>query len=164
MRTRFSDQNCSVAAALDVIGDAWCLMILREAFLGTRRFSDLQAATGASKTVLSDRLGHLEAHGVLERIEAGVHGSRFEYGLTPRGRDLIVVLTALRQWGDRWIHPGAEPLLVLDRRTGRPIGRLRLTDEGGVPISGRHLQLAPGPGASPGDLRRLERLRGEAEE
>ncbi|MCO4746788.1 MAG: helix-turn-helix transcriptional regulator [Proteobacteria bacterium] len=156
MRTRFSNQNCSVAAALDVIGDGWSLMILREAFLGTRRFSDFQRATGAARNILSDRLTHLEDHGILQRIDVGVHGTRHEYALTPQGKDLSVVLTALRQWGDRWIHPDAEPLLVVDRRTGEPIAPLRMHDAEGTPISGRHLELRPGPGATAETLARFE--------
>jgi DNA-binding HxlR family transcriptional regulator len=155
MRRRFTNQNCSVAAALDVIGDGWSLMVLREAFLGTRRFSDFRKATGIARNILSDRLSHLEAHGVLEKVDAGVHGTRFEYQLTAKGRSLAVVMTALRQWGDRWVHPGAEPLLVVDGRTGEPVAPLRMCDARGEPIPGRALELRPGPGADSGTLARF---------
>jgi DNA-binding HxlR family transcriptional regulator len=149
VRRRFTDQNCAVAQALEVLGDWWTLLVVREAFLGARRFADFEAALDISKNVLSQRLGHLVEHGVLARIDAGVHGTRYEYELTPKGKDLATVMTALRQWGDRWIYgEGQEPLLVLDRRSGRKIPRLRITGDDGQPLGGRDLSFAPGPGAS----------------
>ena len=109
MRHRFGGENCSVAQALEVLGDWWTLLIVREAFLGTRRYADFEANLDISKNVLAQRLQHLVEHGVLERIDAGVHGPRFEYELTPKGKDLFTILTALRQWGDRWVFgPGRE--------------------------------------------------------
>src|SRR5262245_37008592 len=121
MRRRFSDQECSVAQALEILGDWWTLLVVREAFLGARRFADFEARLAISKNVLTQRLEHLVEHGVMERVDAGVHGTRFEYVLTAMGKDLATVMTALRQWGDRWIYgEGNEPLVVLDRRTGRP--------------------------------------------
>jgi hypothetical protein len=98
---------------------------------------------------LSARLEHLVAHGVLARVDVGVHGRRYEYELTPMGKDLATVMTALREWGDRWIYgEGREPLLALDRRSGRRIPRLRMLDHEGRPLAGRDITLAPGPGAS----------------
>src|SRR5688572_12870030 len=135
MRTRFDDENCSVARALEVLGDWWTLLVVREAFLGTRRFADFEAALGISKNVLTRRLGHLVDHGVMARVDAGVHGQRYEYELTPMGKDLLTVVTALRQWADRWVFgPGQEPVLVVDRRTGRPIPRVGLRDDEGAPL------------------------------
>lgn len=148
MRRRFGEENCSVARALEALGDWWTLLIIREAFTGTRRFGDFEARLGISKNILSKRLRHLTEHDVLTMVEVGQFGSRQEYQLTPRGKDLVVVLTALRQWGDRWIFgEGREPVLVCDRRTDRPIPRLRLVDEAGQPLRGRDVQLRPGPGA-----------------
>jgi DNA-binding HxlR family transcriptional regulator len=142
MRRRFQDQNCSVAQALEVLGDWWTLLIIRDAFLGVRRFADFELRLGISKNVLTKRLGHLVEHEVLERVDAGTHGERYEYELTPRGKDLITLLTALRQWGDRWIYgEGKEPVRVIDRRTGRPIPRVRLLDEGGEPLRGGDLRI-----------------------
>jgi len=137
-----------VAQALEVLGDWWTLLLIREAFFGTRRFADFQSALGISKNVLSQRLEHLVEHAVFERVEAGVHGSRFEYVLTPRGKDLVTVLTALRQWGDRWVYgKGKEPLHVVDRRTGRPIPSVRVLDEDGKPVPAAAFAFALGPGA-----------------
>ena len=159
VRRRFQDENCSVARFLEVLGDWWTLLIIREAFLGTRRFADFEAELGISKNILSSRLAHLVAHGVLEKIDAGTHGKRFEYRLTAMGKDLITVLTAARQWGDRWLFgEGSEPVLLVDRRTGQPVPALRLRDEDGEPIRGRDLVLVPGPGAAPETIERYERL------
>ncbi len=94
------------------------------------------------------------AHGVLAQVDAGVHGTRYEYVLTPKGKDLATLMTALQQWGDRWIYgEGREPLLTLDRRSGRPIPRLRILDEQGGPLAGRDMVLAPGPGGEQADAR-----------
>ncbi len=148
--TRFDDQNCSVAQALDVLGDRWTLLIIREAFFGTRRFVDFQSRLGIAKNILSLRLDALVEQQVLERVNRGQQGTRYEYRLSPRGKDLATLLTALRQWGDRWIFgEGNEPIVVHDRRTGRPIPRLCIRGEDGQPISGRDLEVCLGPGASP---------------
>lgn len=142
MRRRFHDENCSVAQALDVLGDRWTLLIIRDAFLGVRRFADFELRLRISKNVLTKRLGHLVEHAVLERVDAGTHGERYEYALTPKGKDLITLLTVLRQWGDRWIFgEGKAPVRVLDRRTGRPIPRVRLLDESGQPLRGSDLRI-----------------------
>jgi DNA-binding HxlR family transcriptional regulator len=149
VRTRFCDENCSVARSLEILGDWWTLLIVREAFSGTRRFADFEANLDISKNILTKRLAHLVEHGVLARVDAGVHGHRYEYELTAKGKDLITVLTALRQWGDRWVFgEGREPLLVLDARTGRPIPRVRLLAEDGQPLRARDIAVRPGPGAS----------------
>jgi DNA-binding HxlR family transcriptional regulator len=160
MRHRFSHDNCSVARALEVIGDWWTLLVIREAMLGTRRFADFAAELPIARNVLTRRLAHLVKRGVLARIDKGVHGRRYEYELTPMGKDLAAVMTALRQWGDRWVFgEGREPILVIDKRTGRPIPRLRITGEDGAPISGRDLEVVPGPGAARRTVARYRRAR-----
>jgi DNA-binding HxlR family transcriptional regulator len=158
MRHRFGAENCSVAQALEVLGDWWTLLVVREAFVGTRRFADFEASLGISKNILTDRLGRLVDAGVLERVDAGRHGTRFEYQLTAKGKDLAAVMTALRQWGDRWVFgAGNEPLLVLDRRTGRPIPPLRIVGEDGVPLRAADIEVRPGPGASAATQARIRR-------
>ena len=110
--------------------------MVREAFVGVRRFADFEANLDISKNILSARLEHLVAHGVLARVDAGVHGTRYEYELTLMGKDLATVMTALREWGDRWIDGGGrEPLLALDRRSGRRTRRLRILDNEGRPLA-----------------------------
>jgi len=157
-RRRFDRENCSIARALEVLGDWWTLLVVREAFLGTRRFADFTAHLGIAKNVLTQRLEHLVEHGVLERVDAGVHGTRYEYQLTAMGKDLATTMTSLRQWGDRWIFgDGGEPLLVHDKRTGRPVPRVRVLGEDGAPIPSRELDVRPGPGASKRTLARIKR-------
>jgi DNA-binding HxlR family transcriptional regulator len=158
---RLKDPDCSVAQALALLGDGWTLLIVREAFFGTRRFADFEAELGIAKNVLAQRLEHLVERGLLARVDAGQHGVRYEYELTPMGKDLATVMTALRQWSDRWlVGAGGEPLLVYDRRTGRPILPLRIRGEDGVPLHARDLELRPGPGASKRTLARLRRAAG----
>jgi DNA-binding HxlR family transcriptional regulator len=153
---RFRDENCSVAQALEVLGDWWTLLVVREALVGTRRFADFQEHLGIAKNVLARRLDHLVDRGVLARVDAGVHGTRYEYVLTPMGKDLATAMTALREWADRWVFgEGREPLLVFDRRTGRPVPRLRIRGEDDRPVPPRELELRPGPGASARTLARF---------
>jgi DNA-binding HxlR family transcriptional regulator len=162
MRTRFEKENCSVAQALEVLGDWWTLLVVRESFFGIRRFSDFQANLGIAKNVLTRRLAHLVERGVLEQIDVGEHGTHYEYVLTPMGKDLTAVMTALRQWGDRWIlGSGQEPILVCDRRTGRPIPQLRIRGEDGTVLHAGEMEVRPGPGANKTTLARFRRASGE---
>jgi DNA-binding HxlR family transcriptional regulator len=161
MRHRFRRASCSIARSLEILGDWWTLLVVREAFLGARRFADFEAGLEISKNVLTRRLAHLTRHGVLARVDAGVYGRRYEYELTPMGKDLAAMMTALRQWGDRWVFgSGREPLVLVDRRTGRPVPPLRIRDEQGAPLAARDLEIRPGPGASTRVADRLRRARG----
>ncbi len=158
VRKRFDRMPCSVARTLDVVGDGWTLLVVRDAMLGVRRFSDFHARTGIAKNILTDRLQKLVAAGILERVAAGARGRRFEYVLTEKGAALFPVLTALREWGDRWIFGvGNEPLIVKDKKTRRPVAPLRPTDADGRPVTlddiyaefGPGLRRAGSPGAAP---------------
>jgi DNA-binding HxlR family transcriptional regulator len=132
-RTSFEDVNCSVAQCLEVVGEWWTLLIIRDAFLGVRRFDDFQARLGISRNILNRRLSHLVDHGVLERLPYQVNPPRSEYRLTDKGRDLWHVIAAMRQWGDRWAAPDGAALRRTARRQvrdggarqGRQGGRLR---------------------------------------
>lgn len=149
MAHRLHDPDCGVSQALALFGDNWTFLVLREAFLGTRRFADFRANLGISKNVLSERLAHLVDNEVLEKIDAGKFGQRFEYQLTPKGLDLTTVVTALRQWADRWVFgSGREPLLVVDRETGEPILPVRIRRQDGSAIPGSDLEFRLGPGAT----------------
>jgi DNA-binding HxlR family transcriptional regulator len=155
-KTSFSDMNCSVAQALEVLGDWWTLLIIRDSFFGVRRFADFEASLGIAKNTLTDRLKHLVAEGVMEKIDAGRTGPRYEYRLTEKGRDLHIVLTALRQWSDKWVfRPGNEPLLVKDKKTGQPVSDLQVTDADGKPLQLRDMFSSPGPGATEQTVRML---------
>jgi DNA-binding HxlR family transcriptional regulator len=95
---------CSVASALDVVGEKWSLLVVRELFLRNRRFSDIAAKTGAPRDILTSRLRRLEELGVIERQEYSQHPPRYEYRLTDSGKDLWPVIAALKHWGDTHVR------------------------------------------------------------
>jgi len=157
-RKRFHDMNCGIAQSLEVLGDWWTLLIVRNAFFGMRRFADFESDLGIAKNVLSTRLQHLVDHAILERVEVGRRGSRFEYRLTEKGEALLPVLTALREWSDTWIYGrGNEPVIVKDRRSGRRVSALRVRDAEGRALGRRDLRTEPGPGATPETRARFRR-------
>ena len=155
-RKRFTDMNCGIAQALEALGDWWTLLIVRDAFFGVRRFGDFEKSLGIAKNILAARLAHLVEHEILEKVDIGESGERFEYRLTEKGEALLPVLTSLREWSDAYVFGrGNEPVIVKDRRTGRRVPRLRVTDAEGRPLSRRDLRTVPGPGASAQTLRLL---------
>jgi DNA-binding HxlR family transcriptional regulator len=163
-RKRFDQMNCGIAQALDVLGDWWTLLIVRDAFFGARRFSDFEVSLRIAKNILSDRLQHLVENEVFERVDVGESGQRFEYRLTEKGEALLPVLTALREWSDDWVFGrGNEPVIVKDRRTNRRIPRMRVTDQDGRELSRADLRTEPGPGASEATRRALTRRRPSVE-
>jgi DNA-binding HxlR family transcriptional regulator len=97
------DYHCSIAKTLSVVGDRWTLLLMREAFMRTRRFEDFQANTGASRAIVADRLRQLVDDGVLTKVAYQQNPERFEYRLTDKGLDFYPVMTALMTWGDRWM-------------------------------------------------------------
>jgi DNA-binding HxlR family transcriptional regulator len=137
-RKRFDDSNCSVARALNEVGDWWSLLVVLHAMYGTRRFVDFQKELGIARNILCDRLARLVDNQVLKKVEVGEHGSRFEYRLTEKGRDLFPIVVALRQWGDKW-NPAPEqtPLDLRDRETGEPIQPITVQSSDGRPLSVR---------------------------
>ncbi|NIH83925.1 helix-turn-helix domain-containing protein [Amycolatopsis granulosa] len=110
---------CSIAAALHLVGDKWALLAIRELTLGNHRFIEIARDTGAPRDRLAARLRGLEAAGVVERQQYSEHPPRFEYHLTEAGRDLGMVLQALRSWGDRWAVD--EPPVVFEHTCGHPL-------------------------------------------
>ena len=127
-----NDQPCPVARSVDLIGDRWSLLIVRDAFDGMRRFSDFQRSLGVARNILSDRLKKLVDAGVLQ-TEAAAEGSAYQaYVLTPRGESLFPVVLALRQWGEgNLFKPGEAHSLLLDKATGQPVPPLRVQDAQG---------------------------------
>ena len=123
-RTSFEDMNCSVAQCLEIVGEWWSLLIVRDAFLGVRRFDDFQARLGISRNILNDRLTKLVDNGVMVRVPYQDNPPRSNYRLTEKGRDLWLVLTAMRQWGDRWAAPDGAPLKMRHEACGR-VGDIR---------------------------------------
>jgi DNA-binding HxlR family transcriptional regulator len=107
----YEGQNCSIARALEVVGERWTLLIIRDVLLGLRRFDQLQESLGIARNVLTDRLNRLVDEGVLERVLYSERPERYEYQLTKKGLDLQIALTALRQWGDDYLSDKPPRLL-----------------------------------------------------
>jgi DNA-binding HxlR family transcriptional regulator len=114
-RKTFDGMNCSIARALDEVGEWWSLLIVRECTLGTTRFDEFQRRLGIARNVLTARLNKLVEHGVLDKVPAQGEEHRNEYRLTAKGEDLYPVLVALLQWGDRWCghEPELEQILAI---------------------------------------------------
>jgi DNA-binding HxlR family transcriptional regulator len=153
-RTSFEDMACSVAQCLDVVGEWWSLLIVRDAFLGVTRFDDFQARLGISRNILTRRLNHLVDNGILKRVRYQDHPPRAEYRLTDKGRDLWHVVTAMRQWGDRWAAPGGPPLEIRHTACGHVVTAVPTCSHCGEPIDARSVTAVPGPGASEDDFGR----------
>ncbi|MEU3573039.1 helix-turn-helix domain-containing protein [Kitasatospora sp. NPDC036755] len=121
-RTTHEESTCPVARPLDVVGDGWTLLIVRDAFDGLRRFGQFQKNLGLAKNILSARLANLVANGVFELAPAADGSPYQEYLLTEKGRALFPVITALRQWGDQWFFTEGEPRArLVDSRSGVPV-------------------------------------------
>jgi DNA-binding HxlR family transcriptional regulator len=143
----YEGQVCSVARALEVVGERWTMLIVRDALLGIRRFDDFQRNLGISRGVLTARLEWLCDEGILERRRYQERPERFEYRLTQKGRDLWPVMMALVRWGDRYEAEGGPPRLITHRDCGGEItDRLTCAKCGGE-VSLQDVQTRPGPGA-----------------
>jgi DNA-binding HxlR family transcriptional regulator len=145
LRREYEGQEpCSVARALEIVGERWTWLIVRDAFLGLTRFSELRASLGIAPNVLADRLARLVEEGVLERRPYSERPRRYEYRLTAKGEDLFTALNAIREWGDR--HVSASPMRLLRRRSdGMPVVAA-LVPEGTPAVPFAELELVPGPG------------------
>lgn len=130
----WTDPACPVARTLDVVGDRWSLLIIRDAMDGARSFTDFQQRTGVARNILTDRLRRLVDRGVLERRTAQ-SGRRQVYALTEAGRDLFTVIVALRQWGERHAFDSHETHSVLVDATNTPLARLHPKDSRGAAAS-----------------------------
>jgi DNA-binding HxlR family transcriptional regulator len=148
-RTSFEDMSCSVAQCLDVVGEWWSLLIVRDAMLGVRRFGDFQARLGISRNILTQRLNHLVGKGILARVPYSDHPPRWEYRLTDRGRDLWPVITAMRQWGDTWAAPDGPPLELRHEGCGQIVTAVPVCSHCGEPLDTSAVRAVPGPGAAP---------------
>jgi len=145
----YKTQTCSIAGALEVVGERWSLLVVRNVFLGLRRFDQIQANLGIARNVLQARLTKLVEQGVLERRRYQEHPARHEYRLTEKGLDLWPTVVALMQWGDRYAAPQAGPPVLLEHRDcGGRVDEHRICEKCGKPLSVREARALPGPGAS----------------
>ncbi|BCJ28989.1 winged helix-turn-helix transcriptional regulator [Actinocatenispora sera] len=147
-RTNFGAMVCSIARTLDVIGEPWSPLILRDVWVGMRRFDDLQADLGISRKVLTERLNHLVDHGVLERHPYD-RRPRYEYRLTRKGTELIDLLMVMVGWGDRWLAGEAGPPVLYRHHTCGEISGVDLRcNHCGEPMHATDVDILPGPAAS----------------
>ncbi len=154
----FAGMRCSIAGTLELIGDRWAFLVIRDLALGLKRFDALRDSTGIPDATLSSRLRHLEASGIIERVPYQDRPPRNEYRLTAKGRDLWKVSLALREWGDRWDASGygAPTIEMVDRETGRPLTLALVDAETGQAVPLERARLRPGPGADDTVRRLLE--------
>jgi DNA-binding HxlR family transcriptional regulator len=144
----YEGQNCSIARALEIVGERWTLLIIRDAFLGVRRFDEFQESLGIARNVLTDRLNRLVDEGIFERVRYSERPERFEYRLTAKGRELSVTLTGLRQWGDK--HLLDKPPRLLRRRSDKRPVVAALVPKGAEVLRPEQVETVPGPGATRG--------------
>jgi DNA-binding HxlR family transcriptional regulator len=145
-RKSFADMHCSVAQCLEVVGEWWSMLILRDAFLGVTRFDQFQERLGISRNILNHRLGRLVDEGILEKVAYSAHPPRYDYRLTGKGRDLWPVLTAMRQWGDKHAAPEGPPLEVVHKACGKVSQAVMTCSACGERLTARDVRARPGPG------------------
>jgi DNA-binding HxlR family transcriptional regulator len=136
-------RNCSVARTLDIVGEKWALLAVREVFLGNRRFDEMVRKTGAPRDTMTARLKTLVAAGVLERRPVSEHPPRFEYRLTQAGLDLYPVIVALMQWGDTYLNEGGERPMTLTHHCGHPLGSVTVCATCGEAVRARDVRATP---------------------
>jgi DNA-binding HxlR family transcriptional regulator len=150
LRRDYETQTCSIARALELVGERWTLLIVRNLFLGVRRFDDLQEQLGIARNVLATRLQRLVDSGLCERRPYGERPVRHEYSLTEKGRALWPVLVELMQFGDRYAPPpGGPPTVLRHIGCGGTLARNRTCARCGTMLAYDDVRVEPGPGASP---------------
>ena len=144
--SEIGEQPCSIARALGELGDRWTLLVLREAFLRTRRFADFVERTGAARNLVADRLERLVEAGILERRRYQDRPPRDEYRLTEKGLDLHPVMLALVRWGDRWLDEGrGRPVEHVHRGCGQVMHAEPVCSACGERLEPRAVEVRPGP-------------------
>jgi len=145
----YEEQVCSIARTLEIVGERWTPLIVRDALLGLRRFDDFQQSLGVARNVLTERLKLLVEAGVLERVEYQRRPTRYEYQLTPKGRELAIPLIALMHWGDRHLAgPSGPPRLTRHRECGGTLHSRLVCDRCGEAATASQLDVVPGPALS----------------
>lgn len=148
--TSLSEMNCSIARTLDVVGEWWTLLIVRDALRGSTRFDEFRESLGMARGVLSSRLRKLVDQGILERRQYSEHPPRHEYTLTEKGRALAPVVTAMMVWGDVWAAgPAGPPVVLVHEPCGQAMHPVSVCPHCRVDVSSENVRSLPGPGAAP---------------
>ena len=159
-RKRFEQAPCSIARSLDVLGDWWSPLILRECLYGVHRFDEIQRWLGIGRNILTRRLSQLVEQGVLERRQYQERPPRYEYHLTEMGYDAARLLLAMMPFGESWFFDDEkEPILLYDRATDRQVRPVLVDSQTGEPIDPRQLYPGPGPSFPADEGVRQERFR-----
>jgi DNA-binding HxlR family transcriptional regulator len=148
-RTSFAQWPCSIARTMDLLGDWWTPLVLRDAFYGVTRFDEFQQALGIARNTLADRLRRLVDEGLLEKVAYQTEPMRYDYLLTDKGKDFFGVLAAMTAWGDRWLAGEAgPPALMIHHDCGLPASALTVCNRCGGEITSKNTQPIPGPGSA----------------
>ena len=139
-RTEFASWPCSIARSVDLLGDWWTPLVLREAFLGVRRFDDMQRSLGIGRNVLTQRLKRLVEEGMLDRVRYQEKPDRYEYVLTEKGRDFYPVLAAMMAWGDRWLSRGRPPIQLTHDACGKDFTPTVICDRCRKPVTASNMK------------------------
>lgn len=143
-RTSLQDATCPIARTLDVIGDWWSLLIVRDMLAGPKRFGELQKSLGLAKNILSARLRSLVAQGILQTAPMAEGSAWKDYALTEKGRALFTVLVAMREWGETYQFPDGDcPVELVDRKTGQRVRNLELRSAAGQLLTPADTRLQP---------------------
>jgi DNA-binding HxlR family transcriptional regulator len=143
-REYVGQERCSVARTLEIVGDRWTWLIIRDAFLGMTRFAEFEGSLEIAPNVLNDRLCRLVDQGIFERVLYNERPERYEYRLTKKGSDLFIALNAFRQWGDTYVSPA--PMRLLRRKNDKTPVVVAFVPEGTPGLTNDEIELVPGPG------------------
>lgn len=155
-QSRLANKECSMARAMEVVGDRWSILILREAYYGVKRFDEFEYYVGVAPNILSARLKKFVDAGIMTRVPLPEHAGRYEYVLTEKGRDFFPAYLALKKWGDDWLAEPAGPQVVFrERLAGHPIEYPELRASSGKPLRLEDVEIVAGAGAVPFNRRRF---------
>ena len=149
LKREYEGQNCSIASALEIIGERWTLLIVRDVLLGLHRFDQFQESLGIARNVLTDRLNWLVDEGILKRVRYSDERERYDYRLTKKGDDLLLPLTAIREWGDKYLSD--EPPTLMRRKSDKKPVVAALVPKGTDSVRVEEAELVAGPGRKTND-------------
>jgi DNA-binding HxlR family transcriptional regulator len=147
LQRTYENQNCSIARTLELVGERWSLLILRDVALGKRRFDEIHQSLGVARNVLSDRLSRLVESGIVERVPYQERPERYEYQFTDKGRELGTALVALMHWGDRHYAPDGPPRIAEHAGCGGAVVEQLVCRECGAVLKPGEVHMRPGPGS-----------------